>query len=136
MGEAIAAYLLSVTVGECVHIHMVFSRTDMLKYYPINALTFVFAQDAIHRQSITHVSYGIRSIKGDKDSLNRFKEGMGFTKEFIRERIEVNPRLKLFLDCGLARVAHWASAKYCDRSELAENVHGAVSIYLKQNGYE
>ena len=133
MGEAIAAFLLSITIEKCVHIHMVFSRTDLLKYYPINALTFVFAQDAIKRQGITHVSYGIRSIKGDKESLNRFKEGMGFAKVSIKERMEVNPPLKIFLDCGFARATRWVSGKYCDRSELACNIHGVVSSYLRQN---
>lgn len=133
VGDALAAYLLSITHKECVHIHMVFSRSDMLRYYPVNALTFVFAQDAIQRGGITHVSYGIRSIRGDMESLNRFKEGMGFQKTPIGERIEVNTWLRIWFDWGLAQGVRYISSKYCGQSELAANLHGLASTFLEQD---
>jgi len=132
VGEALAAYLLAIRCGECVYIHNVFSRTDLLKYYPINAVTFAFSQEAMKREGVTHTCYGIRSIKGDKQSLNHFKAAMGFEKVLVLERIEINPRLKLWFDGGLARGIHWIAGKYSDRSEFAANINGLVTAYLTQ----
>jgi hypothetical protein len=132
--DRLAAYLVAMSIGSCIHIHMVFSRSEFLKYYPINALTFVFAQEAIRRPNISCVSYGMRSIKGDRESLNKFKQGMGFTKVLVQERIEVNPRLKFLFDSGIARAGAVISKRFSGRSELVANIHGLLSTYLAQEG--
>ena len=130
--DQLAAYLVAVSIGNCVHIHMVFSRSEFLKYYPINALTLVFAQEAIQRPNISCVSYGMRSIKGDRESLNRFKQGMGFTMVPVQERIEVNPRLKFLFNSGIARAAAVISRRFSGKSEVVANIHGLLATYLAQ----
>jgi hypothetical protein len=130
--DQLAAYLISITLGDCAHIHMVFSRSDLLRYYSVNALTFVFAQNAVRREGVSSVSYGLRSIRNDQESLNKFKEGMGFTRTPVRERIEINPYLKPFLDSWIVRSLGAISENFCGTSGFMANAHGLIATYWAQ----
>jgi len=128
----LASYLVSINYGALAHVHMLFSRTDLLQYCPVNALTFVFTCEAIRRPNVNHVSYGVRSIKGDKDTLNRFKRSMGFLTVRARERVEIHPCLKGIFDAGLARALAVTSEKFRGQSEFLGYVHGLLFTYLNQ----
>lgn len=130
----LAAFVVAITFEDCVHIEMVFSKTNQLKHYPVNALIFAFSGEAIRRTGISCVSYGVRSIKGDVESLNKFKEGMGFERFSVAERLEVHPRLKKLHDLGLAQLIRIGSAMLRNRSDFWAKAHGMATLYLNQKG--
>ena len=93
----LAAYAVTLTVEDWVHILLQRSVTAHLKSRPNNALIFCLVREALGRENISTVSYGLEPLSS-LESLEHFKLGMGFIKEPVRQRIVVAPRVKLVLN--------------------------------------
>lgn len=127
VSNCLAACAIHITLYGVVYIEMTFSRTDLLKYHPVDALCFVSTQQAMARDGVAQVSYGRRPITGEAESLINFKESMGFKRVTIKERIEVNPILKPVLFGGLRSVVHKVSEWCYDRSMYARIIAGVTN---------
>jgi len=132
VGNQLAAVCVVVTVGGGTYIEMTFSRTELLKYHPVDALAFVATQEFIARQGITHVSYGRRPITGEPEGLVNFKESMGFRKVPVRERIEIHPALKPALWGPLSSAARFVAKICSNRSMYARIITGVLDTYRGQ----
>ena len=110
-----------------------FSGTDFLKYEVMNALMFISTRDTIRRSDIDHVSYGMRAIFGDSETLNRFKESMGYKRVSVGERIEVAPWLRPAFDHGLSKLIRYVGKRYYYRLPAANGIRAMISIYAHQD---
>ncbi len=119
VSNQLAAFHVCLYVGGAVHIEMTFSRTDLLKYHPVDALCFVSTQQSITKDGITHVSYGRRPITGEAEGLINFKKSMGFREIPVKERVEINPIIKPLLFGPLGPIAHCIGERYSERSMYA-----------------
>ena len=118
-----------------VQVEALFSRTHLLKYYPMNALLFVSTQQSINMEGISYVSYGMRPVTGEKESLLSFKESMGFEKLAINERLELNPYIKPCFNSFLNSAAKRISEPLLERSEYARIISGIVLKLREQRKY-
>ncbi|MFA6222710.1 MAG: hypothetical protein WC647_10410 [Desulfomonilaceae bacterium] len=132
VSDQMAACHVCIIIDGGAYIEMTFSRTDLLRFHPVDALCFVFTQNAMNRNGITHVSYGRRPITGEAEGLVSFKESMGFRKIPLRERVEINPILKPFLCGPLRPIALNIVEKYSDRSMYARIIAGVTNTLRGQ----
>lgn len=95
--EHLAAYAVTLWVEDWVHILINRSANAYLKFYPNNALIFNVVQQLLARPGVSTVSYGLEPLC-PLETLVHFKLSMGFTKEPVRKRIVLNPRLKYLLN--------------------------------------
>lgn len=93
----LAAYLVTVWIEDWVHLLVNRSVDGYLKFYPNNALIFSVLKEVLSRPGVQAVSYGLEPLIA-ADSLERFKLGMGFVKEPVRQRVIISPRAKLLLN--------------------------------------
>ena len=103
-GDQLAAFLLAVTVGDCLYLHLLKSSSEHLASYPNNAVVYTFVHDALGRPGIDEVSWGLESLLPEMEGLERFKRSMGFEQRPIGQRIE----LTRWLDVGVRGPATWA----------------------------
>ena len=132
VSNELAAFKVSFTYRRTVQASMVFSRGDLLKHYPVNALLFVSTQMEIRRDHISCVSYGMCPVTGEPESLVNFKESMGFKKVLLRERLEINPLVRPAFRRPLSFVAKAIADRYYNRSEYARIVSGVLSTIRLQ----
>lgn len=128
----IAALCVLIILGNRVYVEMTFSKSDLLKYRPVDALAFVVTQQAISRDDIAYVSYGKRPIIGETETLVDFKESMGFKKNLLKERIEVRPFLKPFLSRPLRSLVNVTAKRAYDNSMYARIIAGVIDTYEGQ----
>ena len=126
VSNQLAAFHVCVSVSGGVYIEMTFSRTEFLKYHPVDALCFAFTKKAMARDYVNHVSYGTRPITGEAKGLVNFKESMGFRKIPLKERVEVTNILKPVLCGPLTPVVRTIANRYSDRSMYARIVTGVM----------
>ena len=89
-GRDLAAYLIACRIEDCLNILVVRSHCEHLKAYPNNALVYTLTRQALARPETKQVSFGLESVQADLDALDHFKEGMGFVKRPIGQRIELH----------------------------------------------
>jgi hypothetical protein len=129
----LAAFKVEFTYHGVVQADMVFSRKDLLKYYPVNALLFFSTQQAIRRDGISSVSYGMTPVTGEPANLVSFKESMGFKKVDLNHRLEVNPLIKPAFSFPLNLALKAVADHYYHRSAYARIVSGLISRLLEQS---
>lgn len=132
VSNQMAACHVCITVDGGAYIEMTFSRSDLLRFHPVDALCFVFTQNAMNRDGVKHVSYGRRPITGEAEGLVDFKESMGFRKIPLKERVEIHPILKPLLFGPLRPIALNIAEKYSDRSMYARIIAGVTSTLRGQ----
>lgn len=132
VGTELAAYRVDFTFHGGFYGEALFNRRDMLKYQVMNALMFVSTKEAIRREEIDHVSYGMRGLTGESLTLNRFKESMGYRKVEVAERIAVRPALKPLLDAGLIYFFRAFLPKACKDPAKTRRICGMIDTYLNQ----
>jgi hypothetical protein len=130
----LAACSILIRVGTGGHIEMTFSRTDTLRYHPVDALAYVSTQQTIVKDNIKYVSYGRRPINGEPDSLLDFKESMGFKRVPIRQRMEINPIVKPLVVGSIGSLVQGVSEWFYDRSHHAKMIVGVVRTLRGQIG--
>ena len=137
----LAAFNFHIYCRDGAYIPMIFSRTDLLKWHPVDALVFVSTQHAMARDGVAHISYGRRPLTGvDTDSLVNFKESMGYKKIPLKERLEVNPVVKPVFSRPLSSATKALADLFYHRSGYARIVSGVIStlrgqIKLSDAGY-
>jgi hypothetical protein len=97
IGDDLAAYAITLSVEDWVHILIHRSMTAHLRARPNNALIFCIVKELLSRQGVSTVSYGLEPLRS-LDSLEHFKLGMGFIKEPVCQRIVLAPRLRLVIN--------------------------------------
>lgn len=127
----LAAYLIAHRMDRCANVLVVRSSNTYLSQYPNNALLFRYISEALSNSAIDQVSIGLESIQEEMGSLDHFKERMGFQKEPIGQRLEVNPWFKGLLRKSLFRRGILKSSE-CWRSEFASKLAGFVRWYQEQ----
>jgi hypothetical protein len=93
VGDALAAFAVTMRVEDWAHIIVNRSATAYLGSYANNVLIFSVVSELLARDEVNVVSYGIEGLV-THDSLDRFKSSMGFTREPVRQRIVLKPLLK------------------------------------------
>ena len=132
VSNRLAACCINLVVGDCVNIEMTFSRTDLLKYHPVDALAFVSTQNSIERNSINRVSYCRRPITGEVEGLVNFKVSMGFRKVSLRERVEINPLVKGLFSPPLYQLTGLLTKHLSSRSMYARIISGVMTVVKGQ----
>jgi hypothetical protein len=132
VSNRLAAFKVEFTYQGVVQADMVFSLKELLKYYPVNALLFLSTQQAVRRDGISYVSYGMTPVTGEPNSLIEFKESMGFKKLDVNHRVVVNPRLKPAFSFPLRFLLKALADHYYERSAYARIVSGVISKLREQ----
>jgi hypothetical protein len=132
VGDQLAAYRVDFTYRGGIYGDALFNRRDLLKYHIMNALVFVSTRELIRRDNITHVSYGMRGLIDEQESVTRFKQSMGYLCVSTCERIEVSPLLKTAFDWGGAALIRAVSGKLSRKSAKAQRILGMISAYINQ----
>ena len=125
VGDRLAAYLFAITIDDCVCLPVLKSSSELLSAYPNNALVFSVARDALRREGITQVTWGLESLLPSLAGLDRFKEGMGFEQRPIGQRIEMARSLSF----GLRGPATWAVQQLASRGRGGHTI-GRASATL------
>jgi len=94
-----AAYIVGMLIDDCYYIHVQKSASDLLKYYPNNALTFVVLKEKLSGGLVSAVSHGQIALAA-REGLYRFKRSMGFEIQPFKERVIFNPLIKSTLRFG------------------------------------
>jgi hypothetical protein len=97
VGDEIAAYLIACRIEDSMEAIFLKSRTKYLSARPNNALVYTHTQNALSRPEINVVSHGWEPSMGDSTGVERFKHRLGYKKEPIGQRIELNHLAAFFL---------------------------------------
>lgn len=129
----LAAFLISVRMNHCENILIVRSKTSLLKFYPNNALIYTFIFKTMSSsEEVNEVSIGFESIQSDKDSLDRFKLGMGFKKIPIGQYITFRSPLPLILKGPIVIFVEYILCLIKNDSENLTKLYGLLRWYNKQ----
>jgi hypothetical protein len=132
VGKELAAAKIEFMFRGGIHPEALFSRSDLLKYYTMNALLFVSTKETMRMENVSYISHGLRPVTGEKESLVDFKESVGLQKVPVKERLEVNPRVKLLLNRLSCRCGSFIPQRICERSEYARLSKGILMTLAKQ----
>jgi hypothetical protein len=99
VGDRFAAFIVGMQIDDCYYIHVQKSASNLLKYYPNNALTFVVLKEKLSSGIASSVSHGQIALAA-REGLFRFKRGMGFEIQPFKERVIFNPLMKTTLRIG------------------------------------
>lgn len=127
----LAAYLIAFIMNEKSHVLIVRSNSEKLKFYPNNAMLFSYLYNALTERGLTEVSIGLESIQTGMDGLDKFKEGMGFRKIPMGQRIILKSMLKL-LTYGPLPPLLTKVIRRTTNDEKAAKFSGLVSWYKTQ----
>lgn len=127
----LAAYLIAFVMDDVAHILIMRSSRSYLKQYPNNALLYSYLNHMLKDGKVKEVSIGLESIQTGMDSLDHFKEGMGFRKEPVGQRVALRPVLRMLakkpvISLGLHMLAHLPD------NEKASKLSGLLNWYDEQ----
>lgn len=93
VGDDLAAFLVSVELGDCVEFLLARSRSDRLDAYPNNALIFTVAEEMLVRRGMREITFGLESLE-PVGPLDQFKFSMGFRAQPLRQRVVFHPLVR------------------------------------------
>ncbi|MBI5252031.1 MAG: GNAT family N-acetyltransferase [Desulfomonile tiedjei] len=131
VGDELGAFLIAVLTDGCMCLRDVCSHSNHLHAHPNNALVYLFTKDAIARQEVSEVSYGLQSLQEGTETLDRFKEGMGFPRRPVGQRIEVNRTLRPILRGPIAKAALRLS-RMGNKNQTIRKLSGLLQWYTEQ----
>lgn len=123
----LAAYLVGVLADRCCELLVARSSSEMLRFYPNNALLYTVVRDMLRRGDIDQIFFGVESLE-DYDGIDTFKLSMGFTKSPIRQRVVLHPVLRPVLQNTLVRKALDLVADRRPRDERWRKLRGIVAL--------
>lgn len=103
VGSQLGAYLIAHRMDYSANILIVRSSRELLAQYPNNALVYQYVSTVLAQPPIKEISFGLESLQENLDSLDHFKERMGFRREVIGQRLEIAPWLKGIVQRGIVR---------------------------------
>ena len=92
----LATFIVGMLVEDCYYIHLQKSASDLLKYYPNNALLFTVMKTKLACPEVAHISHGPKALAVGK-GLDYFKTSMGFEMQPYTDHVVFNPLVKPFL---------------------------------------
>lgn len=125
VGERLAAYLIAFRMEDVSHVLIVRSHGELLKHYPNNALLFTYLQHCF-AEGLREVSIGFEGLQEELSSLDHFKDGLGFKRKPVGQRIDISPWILPFFPM-LTLVA-----RIMPRSERVAKFVGMVGWHNKQ----
>jgi hypothetical protein len=112
VGDALAAFLVTVTFEHSVEFSLARSCSDQLGAYPNNALIFTVTEEMLVRRRVPEITFGLESLE-PVGPLDQFKFGMGFRRLPLRQRVVFHPLLRALLRRAPVRaVFHYWSARH------------------------
>lgn len=127
----LAAYLVAFVMNDVAHILIMRSSRSYLKKYPNNALLYSYLNHMLKEGKVKEVSIGLESIQAGMDSLDHFKEGMGFRKEPVGQQIILRPALKMLAKKPMVNLGLQLLA-YLPDNERAAKLAGLLNWYAEQ----
>jgi hypothetical protein len=118
-------------VANTANIVIVRSAAEQLRYYPNNALLFTFIQRVLRDGGVRRVSIGFEPLQGNLNSLDRFKEGLGFRRLPVQQYVRLAPPLPTLLRKPLL-AGSIACLRLLSRSEVANKMAGLLECYANQ----
>jgi hypothetical protein len=94
--DRLATFIVAMLVEDCYYIHLQKSASDLLKYYPNNALLFTVMKTKLACPEVGYISHGPKALAVGK-GLNYFKTSMGFELEPYTDHVVFNPLVRPFL---------------------------------------
>jgi hypothetical protein len=94
--DRLATFIVAMLVEDCYYIHLQKSASDLLKYYPNNALLFTVMKTKLASPEVGYISHGPKALAVGK-GLDYFKTSMGFELQPYTDHVVFNPLAKPFL---------------------------------------
>jgi hypothetical protein len=94
--DRLATFIVGMLVEDCYYIHLQKSASDLLKYYPNNALLFTVMKTKLACPEVGYISHGPKALAVGK-GLDYFKTSMGFEMQPYTDHVVFNPLVKPFL---------------------------------------
>ena len=91
--DRLATFIVAMLVEDCYYIHLQKSASDLLKYYPNNALLFSVMKTTLARPEVRTINHGPKALAVGK-GLEYYKTSMGFELEPFSEQVVFNPLIK------------------------------------------
>ncbi len=129
VGTELAASLLAFTCDDCCSILYQQSSTAHLSLGVNNALAAVFTQEALQRDGVTRMFYGLHSLDAPT-SVDEFKFRMGYTAKPVRQRVVFHPRLAPFFNPATHAVVKRLKGWWPDNATVAKT-EGMLRFYLE-----
>ena len=111
VGGELAAFLVSVELGDCVEFLLARSRSDRLDAYPNNALIFRVAEEMLVRRGMREITFGLESLE-PVEPLDQFKFSMGFRPKPLRQRVIFHPLVREVLQPAAVRAFFYRRAQH------------------------
>ncbi len=115
----LAGALLAFTCDNCFCILFQQSRTEYLRLGVNNVLAHVATKNALARNGIAEVFYGLHSLDAPA-SVDDFKFRMGFSARPVRQRVVFHPWFAPFFNATSHRVLRGLRARFPERAALAK----------------
>jgi hypothetical protein len=96
VGDRLATFIVGMLVEDCYYIHLQKSASDLLKYYPNNALLFTVMKTKLASPKVAYISHGPKALAVGK-GLDYYKTSMGFEMQPFTDHVVFNPLVKPFL---------------------------------------
>jgi len=94
--DRLATFIVAMLVEDCYYIHLQKSASDLLKYYPNNALLFTVMKATLARPEVGYISHGPKALAVGK-GLDYYKTSMGFELQPYTDHVVFNPLVKPLL---------------------------------------
>ena len=126
-----AAYLISFMIEDIANLCIVRSNTELLKSFPNNALVFRYMHEVLRRPEVRGVDYGMESVEGGGENLERFKTGMGFEREQCGQRIAFSHRIAPFMKPPVLKLFRPCVRTFL-KNDTGRKLDGALNWYQTQ----
>jgi hypothetical protein len=94
--DRLATFIVAMLVEDCYYIHLQKSASDLLKYYPNNALLFTVMKTKLACPEVRSISHGPKALAVGK-GLEYYKTSMGFQLQPFTEQVVFNPLIRALL---------------------------------------
>ncbi|MBF6568296.1 MAG: hypothetical protein IVW54_05410 [Candidatus Binataceae bacterium] len=94
--DRLATFMVAMLVEDCYYIHLQKSASDLLKFYPNNALLFTVMKTKFACPEVGFISHGPKALAVGK-GLEYYKTSMGLEIQPCTEQVVFNPLIKPFI---------------------------------------
>lgn len=109
----LATFIVAMLVEDCYYIHLQKSASDLLKFYPNNALLFAVMKAKFACPEVGFISHGPKALAVGR-GLEYYKTSMGLEIQPCTEQIVFNPLIKPFLSWKGDAVVNRLRRRYPD----------------------
>lgn len=96
-GNNLASLLIGFQIGNCFNILRQASDSELVRQFPNNAVVYEATRQTLHRSDVTEISYGLAPIAKPVQSLDDFKQRMGYQAIPIRQNVASKSTIKPLL---------------------------------------